>query len=458
MRPETRDQEPKNRRGFPHILRSRLLQTVPVALLVASGALPLAGRAAAQAPLVTSSCAAPTVIDAASLPVSVAAVDTRSMPLDPAVPAFPCYGKLILPTGGQVQPSRVVWFSFTPTATDTYRIDTLGSTPADYDTILGAYTGSCGTLAPVSGVCGRNGFYADDAPGSLQSSITLNLAAGTTYTFAVGAIGAANSYTGHVDPSAGGTLKVNVSRVAVPYAYAYILPSFVRSGGFTSDLYVTNLENADGQFLVQYLTHGNDGEQTMPARQPVAPAQIVSAGGSRLYVDVVGLYGYADDWGALFIQSTRRLLVGSRTWAPAPGGSGIVGSYAAGMDISPGLSAPEALATGETGRFSGVREGAAARTNLVFANTATVPCTLNAEVRDGTGGLLGATRTLVVPPWTAMQKTGLRSTFAIPGDVRDASVVVRNVTTGCSVVGVAHVFDGNTAPGTNDLDAVPLRK
>ncbi len=425
--------------------------------MVASAAFPLARGAFAEATPAAASCAAPIVIDAASLPASAAAVDTRSMPLDPAVPTFPCYGKLVLPAGGQVQPSKVVWFSFTPTTTDTYRIDTLGSTPADYDTILAAYTGGCGTLAPVSGICGKNGFYADDAPGSLQSSITLNLSAGTTYTFAVGAIGAVNSYTGQVDPSAGGTLRLNVARVAVGYAYTYLVPSFVRSGGLTSDLFVTNLENADAQFLVQYLTHGNDGDQTMPARQPTAPAQLVSAGGSRLYVDVVGLYGYAEDWGALLIQSTRRLLVGSRTWAPSAGG-GTVGSYTAGVDISPGLASPEALATGESGRFIGIREDAAARTNLVFANTTTVPCTLHAEVRDGTGAVLGTTRSLVVPPSTAMQKSRLKDTFAISGDVRGASVVVRNVTAGCSVVGVAYVVDGNTAPGTNDPDAVPLRK
>lgn len=427
-----------------------------MALLAVGGALPFAPRVSAQAVFVTSSCAAAVVIDGGNLPAS-ATVDTRSMPLDPSVPTFPCYGKLVLPTGGQVQPSRVVWFSFTPTATDTYRIDTLGSAPADYDTILGAYTGTCGSLTPVSGLCGRNGFYADDAPGSLQSSITLDLTAGTTYTFAVGAIGAANSYTGHVDPSAGGMLKINVTRVAVPYAYAYIVPALVRSGGVTSELHVTNLENADGQFLVQYLTHGNDGEQTLPARQPFAPAQLVAGGGSRLYLDVVGLFGYADDWGALYIQSTRRLLVGAHTWAPAAGG-GTVGSYTVGVDVSPGATAPEALATGETGRFAGVRESATARTDLVFANTATVPCSLQAEVRDGSGALLGAARTLVVPPGTAMQKTRLRDTFAIAGDVRNASVVVRAATPGCSVVGVAYVSDGNTTPGTNDRYAVPLRK
>lgn len=442
--------------SFPS-LNPRLVRTLAGAALAAMGVLPVAVRAAGPAPVAAASCAAPIVIDPASLPYGASGIDTRSAPLDPAVPVFPCYGKLVLPAGGQVQPSKVVWFSFKPQTTDTYRIDTLGSSPADYDTILGVYTGDCGTLAPVSGVCGRNGFFPDDAPGTLRSSVTLNLSAGTTYTIAVGAIGAPDPYSGMVEASAGGTLNLNVARVAVAYAYSYLIPNFVRSGGFTTDLYVTNLENADAQFLVQYLAHGNDGDQTIPARQAIAPAQLVSAGGSRLYQDVVGLYGHADDWGALLIQSTRRLLVGSRAWAPAAGG-GTVGPYTAGVDVSPGLASPEALATGETGRFTGVREDAAVRTNLVFVNTATVPCVLQAEVRDGAGAVLGATRSLSVPPFTAMQKSRLKDTFAIGADVRNVSVVVRNATAGCSVIGVAYVFDANAGGGASGSYAVPLRK
>ena len=57
-----------------------------------------------------------------------------------------------------------------------------------------------------------------------------------------------------------------------------------------------------------------------------------------------------------------------------------------------------------------------------------------------------------------MQKSRLKDTFAIPVDVRNASVAVRNVTAGCSVVGVAHVLDGNVAAGSNDPYAVSLRK
>ncbi|MGA7992512.1 MAG: hypothetical protein WCC53_13825 [Thermoanaerobaculia bacterium] len=427
------------------------------ATTLALGALPLAGQGVGSALSAPISCAVPFVIDPASLPYSGPGIDTRSMALDPAVPTFPCYGKLVLPSGGQVQPSKVVWFSFTPAATDTYRIDTLGSSPSDYDTILGVYTGGCAALAPVSGVCGKSGFFPDDAPGSLQSSVTLNLAAGTTYTIAVGAIGAPDGYTGEIDMPAGGTLKLGVARVPVAYAYTYLVPSLVHSGGFVSDLYVTNLENADGQFLAQYLTHGNDGEQTVPARQPQPAPQIVLANGTRLYADVIGLLGYADDWGALVLQSNRRLAVGARTWALAEG-VGTIGQYSAGVEVSPGLAAPEALATGETGRFVGVREDAGMRTNLLFANTAAVACTLQAEVRDGSGAVLGAARSFTVPPSTAMQKNRLRDTFGIPGDVRNASVVVRNVTAGCSVVGVAYVIDGNVKAGSNDPYAVPLRK
>jgi hypothetical protein len=439
----------------PAILRFRSVSLLFAVVGAASGAMPLAGQTPVPNPVMPS-CSVPVVVDPASLPYSAPGIDTRSLNYVATVPAFPCYGKLMLPTGGQVPPSKIVWFSFAPAVSDVYRIDTLGSTPADYDTIVGVYTGGCGSLASVSGICGKSGFWPDDAPGSLQSSVTLNLEAGTTYTIAVGAIGALNSYSGEVEPSPGGTLRLNVARAAVAYPYAYLVPSLSHTGGFASDLYVTNVESADAQFVGQYLSHGNDGDQTIPARQVQSAPQIVLANGTRLYTDVVGLLGFADDWGALLLQSNRRLVAGAHTWTPAAGGT--VGAYTPAIDVSPGLAAPEALAAGETGRFAGVREDASTRTNLVFANLSMASCALQAEVLDSVGAALGSAKTLRVPPFTAMQSVRLKDTFAISADVRGASVVIANGTPGCSVVGVAYVFDGNTTAGTNDPVSIPLRK
>jgi hypothetical protein len=57
-----------------------------------------------------------------------------------------------------------------------------------------------------------------------------------------------------------------------------------------------------------------------------------------------------------------------------------------------------------------------------------------------------------------IQKNRLKDTYGITGAVRAASVLVKNVTAGCAIAGAAYVVDGNTAAGTNDPFAVPLRK
>ncbi len=63
-----------------------------------------------------------------------------------------------------------VWYSFTAPATGMVSVGTSGST---YDTVLNAYSGSCGNLVPVT--CN------DDANGSVQSQITFGASAGVTY-------------------------------------------------------------------------------------------------------------------------------------------------------------------------------------------------------------------------------------------------------------------------------------
>jgi hypothetical protein len=419
-----------------------------------------AGRLRGEAAATNATCAGALVVDAAALPWSSAGVETRAVADDGNPPVFPCYTKGQISTGGQAPPARLVWYSFTPAASDTYRIDTIGTTPsADYDTIVGVYTGSCGSLEPVSGICRQNGFFPDDAPGSLQSSVTLLLEAGTTYTIAVGGIGQPNGFTGQFEPSKGGLLHLNVSRVAVGYPYAYVVPSVARTGGFVSDLAVTNVEASDGQFVVQYLGHGNDGDQNVPALQPVSGPQHVAPSGSREISDVLGsLFSIPSDFGALLVRSTNRLLVGARTSAPAPGAAGTFGQFTEAVDVSSGASPGLALAFGELGRFVAVREDASSRTNVVLVNTSMSPCVVQSGVLDAGGKLLGDVRTFTVPPHTMIQKNRLKDTYGITDTVRAATVLVKNVTAGCTVAGTAYVVDGNTSAGTNDPFAVPLRK
>jgi hypothetical protein len=441
------------RRDTPTVGRLRTLGFLLLLLLPASG---LRGEGAAT----NATCAGALVVDPASLPWSATGVDTRAIVDDGNPPVFPCDTKGQLSTGGQAPPARLVWYSFTPTISDTYRIDTIGTAPAaDYDTILGLYTGSCGSLNPVSGICRQNGFFPDDAPGSLQSSVTLLLEAGTTYLIAVGGIGQPNGFTGLFEPSKGGLLQLNVSRVAVGYPYAYVVPSVARTGGFVSDLAVTNVEAADGQFVVQYLGHGNDGDENVPALQPVSSPQHLAPSGSREISDVLGsLFSISSDYGALLVQSTNRLLVGARTAVHAPEGAGTFGQFTEAVDVSSGASPGFALSFGETGRFVAVREDASARTNLVLVNMSMSPCAVQSEVLDGGGNLLGGVRTFTIPPHTMIQKNRLKDTYGITGAVRAASVLVKNVTAGCAVAGTAYVVDGNTTVGTNDPFAVPLRK
>jgi hypothetical protein len=68
-----------------------------------------------------------------------------------------------------------VWYAYTPSADGWYEANTFGS---DYDTTLGAYTGTRGALTEIA---------CNDDAGSLQSQIVFEAVAGETVYFMVGA-------------------------------------------------------------------------------------------------------------------------------------------------------------------------------------------------------------------------------------------------------------------------------
>ena len=106
---------------------------------------------------------------------------TTTATTDAADPAVGC---------GNASKGKSVWYRFTAPVASTLTATTFGS---GYDTILAAYTGSCGALTPLPGACN------DDTNG-LQSRVSFQAAAGVTYYFT------ATAYRND-----GGTLKFNLS-------------------------------------------------------------------------------------------------------------------------------------------------------------------------------------------------------------------------------------------------------
>jgi len=116
-------------------------------------------------------CAGATVITATPYSDTT---DITAATNDPSDPNHAC---------GMGTPTRSVFYRWTAPADGTVRADTFGST---FDTVLSAYTGSCGGL--VSQAC------SDDEPGyGFQSKVGLPVTAGTTLTFMVSSLGASTS-------------------------------------------------------------------------------------------------------------------------------------------------------------------------------------------------------------------------------------------------------------------------
>ncbi|MFZ4619326.1 MAG: T9SS type A sorting domain-containing protein [Bacteroidota bacterium] len=159
----------------------RLLRFIASVALVASS---LAFGQAAN-----DECATATVIS--SLPFT-ANQNTRLASVNLADPKFNCND-----TAGL---GKTVWFKYVATADTGVIFSTIGSLPtADYDIMLGLFSGSCGSLTFVD--------CSDDANGTRQSELYYKVKSGTTYYILVGEW--ANGGTNGGTPT-GGDLVFNV--------------------------------------------------------------------------------------------------------------------------------------------------------------------------------------------------------------------------------------------------------
>jgi hypothetical protein len=127
------------------------------------------------------------------------AVDTTTAteePNDPQV-MVSCDGKFLL------KGRKSVWYTYTPGVSQAITMDTLGSTPSGYDTYISVWKGTYPGLTYVG--CD------DDNANNLQSQLTINVQAGTTYFIEVA--GYAGVVGGSLQPNPGGNLVFHIGGV-----------------------------------------------------------------------------------------------------------------------------------------------------------------------------------------------------------------------------------------------------
>ena len=109
-----------------------------------------------------------------------------------------------------------VWFTWTPTASGTATVETVGSS---YDTVLAAYTGS--SLTGLTNLACND----DIASGNLQSRVSFTATAGTTYRIQAG---------GYQGATGSLTLKVTAPTSGCTSNNAFACPTSVAKGSTTS--------------------------------------------------------------------------------------------------------------------------------------------------------------------------------------------------------------------------------
>lgn len=129
---------------------------------------------------------------------------------------------------------KTVWFKYTADTTGNLFFSTIGSTPtADYDVMLGVYTGTCGSLTQVK--CN------DDANGTRQSEVFLTAQSGTTYYILVGEWSGGGTNGG---VPTGGDLVFTVLAGSVPIALRGPKNGSVAAGIVVSTNSFTSLETS----------------------------------------------------------------------------------------------------------------------------------------------------------------------------------------------------------------------
>jgi Zn-dependent metalloprotease len=162
------------------------------------------------------------------------------------------------------QKYNTVWYKYTPVASGILTVDTFSS---DYDTVLGVWTGSRGSLKPVVGGC-------NDDSGGPQSKVKLGVAAGTTFYIEV---------AGHASKPAG-SLEISAS-------FASNAATLIKNASFEKD---SNKDGIPNSWKGTKITSA-DGRVCTEARHGSCSFSMVGNGKSKQLSQTVVMGGLAGE-------------------------------------------------------------------------------------------------------------------------------------------------------------------
>lgn len=224
------------------------------------------------------------------------------------------------------------------------------------------------------------------------------------------------------------------------------VPAVARASGaggsqFYSTLWITNVSGATATFQIQLLRQG----QANPT--PLVKDDVLSAGATRRYDDIVQLFGVSGLGAALRVVSDQALFVSSRTY-DQPDGAPL--KNVKGLFLS-GIPASFAIGAGETTRLQGITNGPieSFRYNFGMVETAGQAVTVAVALKDEDGNVT-ATQQYLLGAYEARQVnafSGFTPEVSTKNGVVEASVVGG---TGKVILYGTQIAGTGDDPGSND--------
>lgn len=222
--------------------------------------------------------------------------------------------------------------------------------------------------------------------------------------------------------------------IGTTFTAGYVIQTSAHSPGAAGTFWVTDavLHNPGATSASCYLylmKAGQDNSAASPQAVSVAAGKSVRAS------DLIStVFGQGNASGAILVGCNRELVVSSRTFNNAAGGT--FGQYVEGYPVS------QAIGQNQQARLIQLTKNAGFRTNIGFANIGGSSLAVRVDLYRSDGGSIG-TKNYSLPPYGYFQETNIINTIT-SANVDDAYAVVSSSTPGASYFAYASVIDNRT--------------